>query len=147
MLTRMIVPVVLLAVSMCAAADDKAELQRLAGLWHGSAKSVVNVNGQKTEVKKDYYLEFSGDRFVVHKNENGKVAPDFDGDLKIDPAQKPAHIDLVRSDGGTMKLIYALEGDKLKIGFPLKGSERPRTFEAARTVTFERTKPAKGKDR
>jgi uncharacterized protein (TIGR03067 family) len=123
-----------------AEADAKADLARLKGLWKGSIKSQATVNGQKIERSKDIYFEFSGDRFVVLKNEKGTVKADFNGDVKLNATTSPKQLDLLRSDSAEpMKLIYAFEGDKLKLGFPARGQrDRPDDFKEESTVWLER---------
>jgi uncharacterized protein (TIGR03067 family) len=68
---------------------------------------------------------------------------DFSGTIKIDPAQKPAHLDLV-GPRFTVSYIYRLRDDKLEIlhGYDIK--KRPASLEkpAKKTIyyLFERTR-------
>jgi RNA polymerase sigma factor (sigma-70 family) len=72
---------------------------------------------------------------------------------KLDPAQKPKSIDLTVQSGTdgpvlfTVKGIYQLEGDELKICFASPGEVRPKAFPAEKALTsvlvFQRVLPAK----
>jgi uncharacterized protein (TIGR03067 family) len=54
------------------------------------------------------------------------------GTYVVDTGPHPAHLDLVKKfdDGGRIsQCIYRIEGDKLWIGFPQKGDDRPKNFD------------------
>jgi uncharacterized protein (TIGR03067 family) len=75
-------------------------------------------------------ITFTGDKFSV--SVDGKVVQA--GTNKLDPAQKPAHVDAAVTEGQgkdtTMLGIYELKGDIMKVCFDLKGKERPSSFTA-----------------
>jgi len=70
------------------------------------------------------------------------------GSYRIDPACKPLHLDWTPLSGGlkgeTLKVIYQIDGDELRIAFLWNGTEmqRPRGFndDGVYTAIFKRVK-------
>ena len=55
-------------------------------------------------------------------------------DMKLDPSKKPAHMDIIESNGGkdtVLKGIYVIDGDTLKVCFAPPGDKRPTEFTTA----------------
>jgi RNA polymerase sigma factor (sigma-70 family) len=107
------------------AKEAKATLD---GTWQLTAVTKNGVEGGKDEVEAGKIV-LSGETFEMHHGANT-----VKGTFKVDPAQSPATIDLVVSEGGDpgeMHLgIYELDGDKLRICMTHKDKERPTKFES-----------------
>jgi uncharacterized protein (TIGR03067 family) len=127
-------------------ADDKpvAEDETLYGTWvltslEDMGKAVPNFEGGGTFV-------FSKGGKVTMKE---KGRPDQEGAFKVAATKSPREIDLIgpKEEGQvqeTMKGIYQIEGDTLKLVFSSRKpeGERPTSFEKAKLVlTFKRQKP------
>ena len=130
-----------LMIGLLLAADDKKPddaKDKLKGAW-----TVVSMerDGKKApeEDFKGMGLVFDGDKITFKHGDDTKM-----GTYKIDASQKPAHFDLTPSDGGnkTMKMIYQVDGDTLKIGGDKReDGDRPKSFEAAgMIITLKREK-------
>jgi uncharacterized protein (TIGR03067 family) len=122
--------------------EAKDDLKNLAGAW--TCVSAVN-NGKPLgeDVVKQLRLTLTDKRY---KTEKGRQVL-FDGIYKVDPGQRPKHIDITAPEGEqggkTSKGIYALEGDTLKMCYADK--DRPTDFDsnpgsAATLVVWKRIK-------
>src|SRR4051794_12488677 len=107
-----------------AQAGGKADKDQLQGTW-----DLVSVSIQGKDLpappgkEKTLSLIFKGDK--VTKSEGGK---DEAADFKLDASKTPKEIDIVTSKE-TMKALYEVKGDTLKLAFGLKGpTERPTAF-------------------
>jgi uncharacterized protein (TIGR03067 family) len=117
-----------LAVS--AAADDdaaKIDTDKLQGVWKTIS---VESDGKKMpeDGVKDIRLTVKGDR-MIFKAENKEEEATF----KLDVTQKPRALDWTIKIGDkveTVKLIYDLRGDDLKICGGKVGKDRPKEFAA-----------------
>jgi uncharacterized protein (TIGR03067 family) len=107
--------------------EGNGDPEKLAGAW--TCVSAVN-NGKPLgeDVVKQLKLTLTEKRY---KTEKGKQVL-FDGIYKVDPGQRPKHIDITAPEGEqggkTSKGIYALEGDTLKMCYADK--DRPTGFES-----------------
>ncbi len=113
----------------------------LQGTW---AMKSVEIMGMKIELPKGQELAFTfdGDKFIVHENMHRE-----EGTYKLDESKTPKTIDMVTSKpqaNQTIKGIYQLEGDTLKIAFDPQGpgGNRPTSFDpkGAAVIIFKRTK-------
>ncbi len=127
-----------------AAADDKKELEKLAGTWNVTAIEVEGKSVPADKIKSST-LTMKGDKYTF------KVGDDtIEGVWKIDASGKPKTIDAKRTNGKdkdqTLLGIYLLEGDELKTCFSAPGKEeRPKDFSAKegsgqRLYVFQRAK-------
>jgi uncharacterized protein (TIGR03067 family) len=139
-----------LVIGLLIAADDKSKgddkskaddpKDKLKGTW-----TIVSMerDGQKApeDQVKGQTLTFEGDKMTIKRDNDTKMAT-----YKIDASQKPAHLDVTPSDGPekdkTLKMIYQIDGDTLKVGGDKnENGERPKTFETAgMIVTMKREK-------
>jgi uncharacterized protein (TIGR03067 family) len=132
-----------LVVGLLVAADEKKDdvKDKLKGTW-----TVVSIEeGGKKQPEEQYKgmsLTFDGDKVTFKHGNDTKM-----GTFKIDAGQKPAHLDLVPSDGPekgkTMKMILEVDGDTLTIAGPKKEfeGERPKKFDGADVkITLKREK-------
>jgi len=117
------------------AADDSKDKEKLQGTWkavsvtdNGRTESGDAVKTLKLQIKKDAYTYVIGDK-------------NFSARFTIDPSKKPKQMDVTFEEGPqkgkTMRAIYSLDGDKLKI---CGGDERPTEFSAkakSKAVLFE----------
>lgn len=125
-----------------AAPAAKADKDAIQGIW----KLVSAVHDGKTIDKPEgadaLKIRFEGDRSYQVKGEE-KVDP---AEFKLDSDKSPKQIDLIPSEGPdkgkTMKGIYELAGDKLKLC--IAGADRPADFKAGEkdqaVLNFERDK-------
>lgn len=102
-----------LPAGVCRAADQD-ELQ---GKWIVQS---FEFNGAPVETMLQAVREFQGDKYTL-TSASGET---FSGTIKLDESQTPRHIDLVMPDR-TLKGIYSIEGDALKIAYTLEGDARP----------------------
>jgi uncharacterized protein (TIGR03067 family) len=120
-------PVVLaLAVLLLTAAEPEAvrqELQRLRGTWVVVA---AEQDGQPLDRIKGGKLILSDTSFAIHTASGVTLK----GDYRIDPSQKPRHMDLDHQEGmlrdKTWKGIYEVEGDRLRLCYVAADSAQPR---------------------
>jgi uncharacterized protein (TIGR03067 family) len=138
--------VLCLVVFQSQAADEKkADKDKLEGTWELVS---YEVNGKVTPAPegKGMTLTFK-DGKVTKKAKDEK---DEEGTYKIDDTKKPAEIDMTTPKKGkpdekeTMKGIFMIDGDTLKIGFTAKGPDAPRptAFDGKETgiMNFKRKK-------
>jgi uncharacterized protein (TIGR03067 family) len=104
-------------------ADDKKELEQFKGTWN-----IADFKGPgPSEVKGTF--TFDGRDLAIKAGER-----DHKGTITLDPGKTPKEIDVVPGDGPdtgkTMKGIYSLDKDELKICLARTGNDRPKTLEA-----------------
>ena len=155
-------PIVLafLAAGILTAADNprvdplKKEKEKLQGLWGVASAGVGRIPNPKDGVpvfevtveRFDFYLlEKKGGRIVK------KAGSERLGTYRLDPAKKPKHIDVTfragPDKGKTLRGIYVLKGDDLKVAFSFPpGKARPTKFssdgeEGVEVLFLKRTKP------
>lgn len=109
------------------AADEpaKTDADKLQGLW-----KVVSVESDGKKLSEDVvkYIRMTvkGDKIVMKEDNKEEEAT-----YKLDPAQKPKTMDLTFKAGDkteTVKLIYDLNGDDLKLCGGKAGKDRPKEF-------------------
>ena len=93
----------ILAGGLVRGGDSKKDKAALQGTWTATVKD------------KKFVLEFKGDKFTATIDENEV----YKGTFKIDPSQKPKHIDFTIKEGDkwvneTSRGLYELKGNKLK---------------------------------
>lgn len=119
--------------------------EKLNGTWAVVAveESGRTLPGTNPIYKRKYVFE--ADRLFVKGEEGNKNS---DGTYKLDPSKTPKEIDLSIT-GTTLKGIYKLEGDELKlhVGGPTGGEARPKDFSTkdegsrSRLLILRREKP------
>ena len=102
------------------ATSSEADQQKLQGKW-----DIVSFeyNGNPVEFMKEAVREFKDARYSLMP----KMGDVIEGSIKLDADKKPKEIDLEVS-GRTLKGIYDLDGDMLKLSYSLTGGERPTEF-------------------
>ena len=109
-------------------AAQPAKKDSLEGVWMASS---MEMGGQKLpdEQTKNIQLTFTADKATLNDGRGDKPAS-----YKLDATKKPATIDITRLDdsgkGTTLKGIYEIKGDTLKIAMLDGEGERPTTFES-----------------
>ena len=113
------------------AADDEAvkkEKQSLQGKWTIVA---VDHDGKAVDMWKDGVRVFEGDSYTL----TTKGGESFKGTFALDPAKVPKAIDFMPAGGQykgkTLRGIYEIDGDMLKVCFDLQGKKRPMEFKSA----------------
>jgi uncharacterized protein (TIGR03067 family) len=111
----------LFASNMVAGAAD-ADLQPLQGKW---VVESFDYNGNPVEVMKGAVREFKEEKYTLAP----KVGDAINGVVKLDSTKTPKEIDL-EINGRTLKGIYVLDSDTLRMSYTLNGDERPAEFES-----------------
>jgi uncharacterized protein (TIGR03067 family) len=124
---------ILAAASLVAAAPPredaaKGDRERIQGTWTGVA---IEVDGKPSPAHMVAALKlvFKGDTLTYVVGEPGATNFTF----KLDPTTKPAGFDMTHADGEnkgkTLRAVYSLEGDGLKICFG-RPDQRPKELTA-----------------
>jgi uncharacterized protein (TIGR03067 family) len=113
-----------LAVAGASAGDAiKKERKRLQGTW---VVQSFHQDGKANDEIKGTELTFAGDEVTLRmKKDNEQKEKKMK--YKIDPTQKPKTID-IDAEKGTMRAIYELKGDTLRVCHKRNESERPTEF-------------------
>jgi uncharacterized protein (TIGR03067 family) len=115
----------------------KKALDQMQGTWQ-----VVTFNGQTAPEGVDVHLTFTGDKYEQWANGSA----DERGSFRVNPATKPASIDLMiaeGSDAGKLQLgVYEITGDTLSLTFSAPSDPvRPKTLaDGAVVVTLKKGK-------
>lgn len=108
--------------------DPKKDTEKIQGTWKLVSLEADGEQGP-AEIVATLKLVFSNEKLTFTPGEPGFTNYTF----KLDSATKPPSFDMTHIDGknkgNTMKAIYALEGDNLKICVG-KADERPKEFTA-----------------
>jgi uncharacterized protein (TIGR03067 family) len=107
--------------------DAAADLKAMTGKWKVEKAEMSGMDA--TPFVKDFTLEIAeGGKYTVFVG-NQKDA----GTLHVDPAKKPAEMDIKGTDGPnkgkTIRSIYKLDGNTLIICYELGDGARPTKFE------------------
>jgi uncharacterized protein (TIGR03067 family) len=93
----------------------KAELKKLEGTWNVTAVEHMGIKMTEEEVKKTSFV-FQGDRLLIKKG----ATTETEAKVKLDPAKSPKTMDVTgtkgNGEGKTLRSIYELSGDTLRIG-------------------------------
>lgn len=116
----------------------KEELRQLQGTWTITS---AEMSGNKVTAEKAGLLAIEiKDTVMTVVSADGKGPKPFT--IKIDPSKKPKAMDWLNVQPGAPPLptIYSIQGDELKICFPLlpkKGSNPPTPVNIVRPENFE----------
>jgi uncharacterized protein (TIGR03067 family) len=94
-----------------------ADLPRLQGKW---VVESFDYNGNPVEVMQGAVREFKDEKYTL----SPKVGDAINGIAKLDSSKNPKQIDL-EINGRTLKGIYEVDGDTLRMCYTLNGAERP----------------------
>jgi uncharacterized protein (TIGR03067 family) len=101
----------------------KKDLDKLQGTW-----TLVSGKSDGEDLPKELVeklkLVVDKDKFTIKDGENDETAV-----VTLDPSQKPAAIDVKPNTGETVKGVYELKDDDLKICWSKGGKDRPKGFE------------------
>jgi uncharacterized protein (TIGR03067 family) len=114
--------------------EEKEDLKQLQGCW-----TVVKAEQAGVAIPPDpsirHAFTFTADE-ATHEDGGGRKVTGY----KLDPAKKPAHIDLTPKDGPdkgkTFKGIYELKGDMLRLCFAPPDEDRPAAFSSKKDERF-----------
>jgi uncharacterized protein (TIGR03067 family) len=115
-----------------AVAKDKKRLQ---GTW---VVQSVRQDGKAKDDGKGTEVTFAGDNVTLRLKKGGEQK-EMKATYKIDPTQTPKTIDVV-SGKGTMRAIYELKGDTLRVCHKKIEEERPTEFSDAGGVIITLTR-------
>jgi uncharacterized protein (TIGR03067 family) len=134
----------------CQAADDKkSDKDNLQGTWVHILSEQGGLKAKPLKGLMDPLLTFKGDTFTMTDHQGEKEG---EGTFKLDENKKPKEIDLVvpkqdnPKETETVKGIYQLDGDTLKLAHPTTpGGPRPTSFDPSDSKevvvnTFKRKK-------
>jgi len=123
------VALTVVAASALAADDDKDEWKKLNGTWIAAEGEAGGQPLPADNIPKLTLIMKDGTYEVKTADVNDK------GKLKVDPKQKPKHVDIEGVDGPNagkvFKAIYEIDGDKLKVCYDLGGGDRPKAFKTS----------------
>jgi uncharacterized protein (TIGR03067 family) len=115
-----------LLLAPAARADDSKDMQ---GTWVVVSSERDGVTGDNPDDK----LVVKGDKIMIMRSSTNREDPVT---FKLDAAQKPKHLNLTTPGRQSIKGIYELQGDNLKICFGKPGSERPADFKTKENSGF-----------
>ena len=109
-------------------ADKKSDKEKLQGSWVPVAAVTGGIERSEQEIKdKNFVMVFTGDKVTIPAKDVTKQEVTY----KLDPSQKPKHIDFLMPEDKLAKGIYLLEGDTLTVCVSEKeNDERPKEFES-----------------
>jgi uncharacterized protein (TIGR03067 family) len=108
------------------AGEKKKDEDVIQGTWLPVSGEKEGKQAPEDELK-EVKVTFAPDG-KLKVNAKGK---DMEGTYKLDPSKKPRHIDLTVDEGGkelSLKGIYELKKDSLKVCVAEPGGERPTEF-------------------
>jgi uncharacterized protein (TIGR03067 family) len=111
--------------------ETKDEAKKLEGDWKVVSADSGGRVSDKTPGPQQVVIR--GDQITL-KMKNGE-GPTFR--FTVDPSQKPKAMDWLKKDGSGIGGIYELDGDDLKICFPLVPSERKDGERLKRPANFD----------
>jgi uncharacterized protein (TIGR03067 family) len=118
---------VVLLVAADAKEDTKKDNDKIQGAWK-VVKGEKNGKEASEDELKDMVLTFKGDKLTITEDKGKPV----EGTFKLDAGPKLREIDITFKAGEkerTMKGIYALDGDELKICMPVGSTDKDRPKE------------------
>ncbi len=110
-------------------AARESELARLQGAWQTVS---VEVDGAPVPAYqyRDARLVVTGDRFVL-ANPLPDAGQHVEGSLRLDPTRTPKELDIRLDSGQAFHEVYELEGDTLRVCYPVRGGPRPAALKTA----------------
>jgi uncharacterized protein (TIGR03067 family) len=99
----------------------KEELERLQGVW---LLDKLEVSGKEEAKAAGAKLTFEGEKLTILGGLKDREEVTF----KINPTSKPRKMDITNDQGRTVRAIYDLDGDLLRICFQRDGNARPKEF-------------------
>ena len=121
-LPALIIPLLLLNVVL-PQAQGEDHLQTLQGEWTVAA---AEQRGRPFDVIVGGVLAITGDRFTLLT----AAGNEFQGQIRIDAAQSPGHLDFVHDDGLLWEAIYVAQPDFFRLNYieADAGTPRPTMF-------------------
>jgi len=120
--------VVGLLIAADAKEDTKKDTEKIQGTWK-AIKGEKNGKEAGPDDLKDMRLVFKDDKLTIQEG----IGRNIEATFKLDAGAKLREIDITikrDNESGTIKGLYMLDGDDLKICLPLggPGKERPKEF-------------------
>jgi uncharacterized protein (TIGR03067 family) len=115
----------LFAIGASGQEKGKTDQDKMQGTWSFEYMERGGVEG-KEDFLKEAKLIVSADKVKVQA-----LGKEMQIGFKLDPSKKPAHMDIIDTNGGKeviIKGIYVFEDDKLKICWAPPGDKRPTEF-------------------
>lgn len=106
--------------------------EREPGLFQGTWRAVAfEADGSPVAPQQyqDARLVIAGDRFTLW-NPLPDAEQRVEGTFRVDPSKAPKELDLHLDGGKTVREVYELEGDTLRVCYPVRGGDRPTSLEA-----------------
>lgn len=126
-----------------ASAEEKFDPKKLDGSWVPESALLAG-QAMPDEVIKSITLTLKGDKYTVELGGQTDA-----GEVKVDAKAKPAAMDITGkvgpNAGKTIKAIFELSGDTLKVCYTFEGTTRPTEFKSTQEnkfflVTYKRKK-------
>jgi uncharacterized protein (TIGR03067 family) len=119
----------LMIVGQVRSADKEDDKDKLKGTWVVQSMESGPIS---IKPKKKLTYVFDGDKLTI--KEEGKA--DDKRTCKIDASKKPKEMDLVDSKKETLKTVYELSGDTLKIAYPAVLGTRPPAVDPKESTVY-----------
>jgi len=105
---------------------SREDLDKLQGIWRTVA---VEVDGSPVAswLFENAKLVITGDRFTL-RNPLPDADQRMEGVLKLDAGKVPKQLKLTLDGGQILEEIYELEGNTLRVCYPIKDVNRPTSF-------------------
>jgi uncharacterized protein (TIGR03067 family) len=135
--------VLALVAASAATADDAKDQKQFQGKWTIASATHGGMSTPKEQLDKAA-VTFDGDKMIISEGEKKKTAK-----FKLDTSKTPPQIDITPDEGDekdkTVRGIYELKGDTLKLCFGRPDAERPTAFsskegEKTALIEFKRAK-------
>ena len=117
--------VVFASAGVVAGGDAKADLKKFEGTWSVVSAKKGGKDAPEDEKIQDVRLTFAGDKLTIKHGERT-----MEGTFKIDPAKKPAQIDITMMDKGVEGIYRFTKGGMLQLCFNEPGGGRPTEFKS-----------------
>jgi uncharacterized protein (TIGR03067 family) len=107
-------------------AASRGDLVKLQGIWRTVA---VEVDGSPVAswLFDNARLVITGDRFTL-RNPLPDAEQRMEGVLRLDASKIPKQLKLTLDGGQILEEIYELEGNTLRVCYPIKDGNRPTSF-------------------
>ena len=118
--------------------DENVEIVGVEGTWR---LTKYEFGGRKMDCNQEM-LTFRAGSFTTNYSDGRMIR----GSCCIDPTRKPPHLDLIPANGirkgQTVKCIYQIDGDTLRIADNFFNAQRPQGFndDGAEVWTYKRVK-------
>jgi uncharacterized protein (TIGR03067 family) len=114
--------------------DGKTESVGIEGKWR---LIELELNGLKDEPVHQEEITVRSGTYTIN-NDSGTIRKNY----RLDTTQKPPHLDWILPSGETLKFIYQIDGDRLRVAVNTAINKRPQEFKGLfiLVATYKRVK-------